>query len=323
MSKEMFKEKFVLLGKEIEKGKCTHLKLEIAKLHTRHSINIPIIVERAKIDGPVLLLMAGVHGDEINGVGILRQIIKKKLNKPKIGTTICIPVLNPFGYLIQSREFPDGRDLNRVFPGSAKGSLASQFAHKFTTEIVPLADYTIEFHTGGAERDNLPQIRTEFGNKETLKLAEVFGAPVILKSKCIPKSVRYTLQKAGKTSILFEGGKSKNLDKTVIESGVQGALNVMKYLGMQNGEIKKTNETVVVIKSKWIRAPYSGMFHLIIKNGTWVCKRTLLGIISDPYGEFERKVFAQVDCFIICVNKTAIVNRGDALFHVGTEFQPF
>lgn len=317
----MSKEKFVLLGEEIEKGKSAHLKLEVAKLHTRHRIHIPIFVERAKKDGPVLLLMGGIHGDEVNGVGILREIIKQKLHKPKIGTTICIPVLNVFGYLSQTREFPDGRDLNRVFPGSAKGSLASQFAYQFSQEIVPLIDYAIDFHAGGGERDNFPQIRCEFGNEETEKIAEVFGAPIILASKSIVKSARDTMKKAGKISILFEGGKSRNLDKNVIESGVRGALNVMKYLGMQKGEIEKTNETVVITKSKWVRAPFSGMFHLLAENGTWVPKKTLLGIISDPYGEFERKVLAPTDCFIICVNKTAIVNRGDALFHIGTEFE--
>ncbi|KAA3604066.1 MAG: succinylglutamate desuccinylase [Calditrichaeota bacterium] len=321
----MSKEKFILLGKEIEMGESAHLELEVAKLHTRHSIHIPIFVERAKKDGPVLLLMGGVHGDEVNGVGILREIIKQKLNKPKIGTTICIPVLNVFGYLSQTREFPDGRDLNRVFPGSANGSLASQFAYKFTQEIVPLVDYTIDFHSGGGERDNFPQIRcafgSEFGDNKNEELAEAFGAPIVLESKCIPKSVRYTMEKAGKPIILFEGGKSKNLDKKVIETGVRGALNVMKFLGMQKGEIKKANETFIIKKSKWLRAPFSGMFHLVAENGTWVPKRTLLGIISDPYGEFERKVLAPTDCFIICVNKTAIVNRGDALFHIGTEFK--
>lgn len=317
----MSKSEFNLLGKKIEKGESTHLELEVAKLHTRHSVHIPIFVERAKKDGPVLLLMGGVHGDEINGVGILREIIKRKLNKPKIGTTICIPVLNVFGYLSQTREFPDGRDLNRVFPGSAKGSLASQFAYQFSQEIVPLIDYAIDFHAGGGERDNFPQIRCEFGDKRTEELAEVFGAPIILASKTITKSARDTMKKAGKVSILFEGGKSKNLDKSVIESGVRGALNVMKFLGMQKGEIEKPSETFVITKSKWVRAAFSGMFHLLAENGTWVSKKTLLGIISDPYGEFERKVLAPTDCFIICVNQTAIVNRGDALFHIGIEFE--
>ena len=151
--------KFIILGREIKKGERAILELEVAKLHTRNSLRIPIIVHRAKHDGPVMLLMGGVHGDESNGVAILREIIRKKYNRPKRGTIICIPVFNVFGYLNQSREFPDGRDLNRMFPGSANGSLASQFAYKFTKEIAPLVDYVLDFHTGGAGRNNFPNIR--------------------------------------------------------------------------------------------------------------------------------------------------------------------
>ena len=151
--------KFIILGREIGKGEGEILEMEVAKLPTRNNLRIPVIVERARHDGPVLLLMAGVHGDEMNGIAILRDIIRKKLNVPKRGTIICIPVFNVFGYLNQSREFPDGRDLNRMFPGSATGSLASQFAYKFTKEIAPLVDYVMDFHTGGAGRDNYPNVR--------------------------------------------------------------------------------------------------------------------------------------------------------------------
>lgn len=317
MLKETFTDKLVILGREIKKGEGAILELEVAKLHTRNSIKIVVIVERAKLDGPTLLLMGGVHGDEINGVAIVRDIIQNQYHKPKRGTIICIPVFNVFGYLNQSREFPDGRDLNRLFPGSASGSLASQFAYKFTKEIAPLVDYVLDFHAGGAERENFPNVRCVLEDAKSLELAKVFGAPFIVHSTLIPKSIRETLHKIGKSVLLFEGGKSKNLDESVIKCGVEGALNVMKYLGFHIGPPMSTGENSVIIqKSKWIRAPYSGMFQSTVKNGSKVSKKAILGKITDPYGEFSKPVFAPLDCYVYGVNTAPIVHKGDALFHI-------
>jgi uncharacterized protein len=315
----MSDEKFLILDTEIEKGKGAILEVEMAKLHTRNSLSIPIIIERAKADGPVLLLMGGVHGDETNGVAIVRDIIRKKYHIPKRGTIICIPVFNVFGYLNQSRQFPDGRDLNRMFPGTANGSLASQFAYKFTKEIAPLVDYVLDFHTGGSGRDNFPNIRCVMKQNKTLELAKVFGAPFIVNSNYIPKSVRETIDKMGKTILLFEGGESLKLDQSVIDTGVEGSLNVMKYLGMQEGNPIIVNAPVIISKSKWLRAPFSGIFQSLVKNGEWVKRKTIIGRIYDPYGEFEKYIMAPFDCYIFGLNSAAIVYKGDALFHVSVE----
>ena len=311
--------KLIILGREIKKGKGVILEIEVAKLHTRNSLNIPVIIHRAALDGPVLLLMGGVHGDESNGVAILRDIIRKRYHIPKRGAIICIPVFNVFGYLNQSREFPDGRDLNRMFPGTSNGSLASQFAYKFSKEIAPLVDYVLDFHTGGAGRDNSPNIRCVFEEEESLKLAKIFGAPFIVNSNYIPKSIRETMNKLGKTMLLFEGGKSLELDQSVISSGVEGALNVMKHLKMQQGDIKIEKDPVFVHKSKWLRAPFSGIFQSLVKNGSFVKRKTIMGTISDPYGEFEKNVFAPFDCHIFGLNTAPIVYKGDAIYHVSAD----
>ncbi len=308
-----------ILGTEIGRGKRAVLEMKISRLPTRNIVTVPVIIERAKKDGPIILLMAGVHGDETNGVAIIRDIIRKKYNKPSRGTIICIPVFNVFGYLDQSREFPDGRDLNRMFPGSPKGSLAGQFAFKFTKEIMPIPDYVIDFHTGGAERENFPNVRCVFQEEESFELSKAFGAPFIVHSKYIPKSIREGFKKKGKTTILFEGGKSLNLDQKVIDCGVEGALNVMKYLNIHEGEIEHQYETVIVTKSKWIRASHSGLFQALAKNGSKVKRRDIIGKISDPYGNFEKNVFAPFDCSIFGLNTGPIVYKGDAIFHISVE----
>lgn len=310
-----------LLGKKIKKGQSTFLDLEIARLHTRTAVKVPVIVNRAEKDGPVLLLMAGVHGDEVNGVAIIREIIKHQYHIPQRGTIICIPVLNVFGYLNQERVFPDGRDLNRMFPGSANGSLASQFAYAFRKEIAPYADYVIDFHTGGGSRDNIAQVRCEFKEEDTLALAKVFNAPFIVNSAYIAKSIRHTMHKMGKTTLLFEGGKSKFFNGEVIETGVRGTHNVMQHLGMQKGKPTTNGAPVLIQKSQWVRANYSGIFNSLATNGAMVSKGDILGYIYDPYGEFEKPIKAPFSGYIFCINKSPVVNKGNALYHMSVEVE--
>lgn len=310
---------FILLGKEIPKGKRTVIDLKIAKLHTRTSVNVPVIIEHSHNPGPVVLLLAGIHGDETNGVGIVREIIDLKLNEPKNGTIICIPVFNIFGYLIQTREFPDGRDLNRMFPGTLNGSLASQFAYQFTEKIAPFVDYVIDFHTGGGERDNIAQIRCNKDDDKGLELAKIFNPPMIMYSNTIVKSLRETLHKMGKTVLLFEGGKSKELNPTIINEGVNGTRNVLIHLGLIEGEVMVRAKPIFIKNAKWLRASDSGMFKVRVANGSFVRKKEVLGVIQDPFGEFKKKVYAPYNGHVFCINKTPIVNKGDALFHLSIE----
>lgn len=317
MSKIKKREPFKLLGNSISPGKTQRLSLEIAKLHTNTPIQIQVIVSHAKKPGPVLLLLGGIHGDELNGVEIIRRSIRTGINKPDKGTVICIPVFNIFGFLNLSRQFPDGRDLNRMFPGSKNGSLASQFAYVFMTEIAPLVDVVLDFHTGGAQRYNFPQVRCDFSEKKTLDLCKVFGAPFVVNSKVISKSLRNSMAKIGKLYVIFEGGKAHQIDDFVVETALEGIQRVMTSLGLRKFPIGPPKESHVINQSKWIRASRSGIFNLKIENGVHVAKGTLLATISDPYGKLERSIKATMSGFVFNVNETPLVNKGDALFNIG------
>ena len=314
-----------ILGQTIAKGKGALVNLDIAKLHTRTKIQVPIIIERGKKDGPTLLITGGIHGNEINGIEIVRQLIAKKYNKPESGMVICIPVVNVFGFLNQSRQFPDGRDLNRVFPGSPRGSLASRFAYHIIKEIVPLADYCIDYHTGGDSRFNVPQIRVGGEDPESLTLAKVFNPPFIIRSARKDKSFRATLYKLQKKVLLFEGGKSIHIDKVVTQMGIAGALRVMQHLGMREFEqeieklVVKDTEPVILHNTQWLRAKYSGMFHPFVDLGKKVKKGEVLGSISGPFGYFERKIKAPHTGYLICINEAPIVTQGDAIFHISKD----
>ncbi len=317
--------KIEVLGQTIAKGKGALVNLDIAKLHTRTKIQVPIIIERGKKDGPTLLITGGIHGNEINGIEIVRQLVAKKYNKPHSGMVICIPVVNVFGFLNQKRQFPDGRDLNRVFPGSPRGSLASRFAYHIIKEIVPMVDYCIDYHTGGDSRFNVPQIRVGGEDPESLALAKVFNPPFIIRSARKDKSFRATLYKLEKKVLLFEGGKSIHIDKVVTQMGIAGALRVMQHLGMREFEeeieklVVKDTEPVILHNTQWIRAKYSGMFHPFVDLGKKVKKGEVLGSISGPFGYFERKINAPHTGYLICINEAPIVTQGDAIFHISKD----
>ncbi len=311
--------KLVILGHEILPGKGAELNLDVAKLHTSTPIQVPVIVHRAKNDGPTLLLMAGMHGDEINGMEIIRRVIRKGWNRPNAGTVICIPVFNIFGFLNVSRELPDGRDLNRSFPGSNSGSLASQFAYHFMKEIAPVVDYVIDFHTGSAQRNNFSQIRCVFSDEESLALAQVFNPPFIIHSSYISKSIRESMNKRKKKILLFEGGKTNSIEEKVVNEGLDGIKRMLEHLQMRTFKFDNSlnREPIYIKNSRWIRASHAGMFCLMVENGAQVSVGTILGIITDPFGKIERKVKSTIDGFVFCVNETPVVNKGDALFHVG------
>ncbi len=313
--------KFQILGKDILPGQSVELSMNVAKLHTHTPIQVPVFVSRSLNDGPVLLLMAGMHGDEINGMEIIRRVIRKKWNKPNNGTIICLPVFNIFGFLNLQRELPDGRDLNRSFPGSKTGSLASQFAFHFMTQIAPNVDIVIDFHTGSAQRSNIAQIRCLLSDDVSVELAKVFNPPFIVHSNYISKSIREALNKMGKKILLFEGGKTNSIDEQIVEEGLHGIQRVLNHFNMKNFKLEADSRTPQIIRnSKWLRAPISGVFQSIKTNGDFIKSGDLLGYVCDPYGYIERKVKSHTEGFIICVNEAPLVNRGDALFHIGSEF---
>jgi uncharacterized protein len=314
----------VILKETILAGESKTINMEIAKLHTMNKLKIPIIVERSKLDGPTVLFTACLHGDEINGTEIVRQLIVQKINKPKRGTIICIPIINIFGFINKTREFPDGRDLNRVFPGSKTGSLASRFAYYILKDIIPHVDYAIDFHAGGASRFNAPQIRIVPENPELKELSDVFNAPFTLYSKNISGSFRNSCDKLGVKMLLFEGGKSLDINEEVTNDAIEGTKRFLDHLDMLNPRKKaniKSKKPIYIEKSNWVRAKYSGMFHGMVKIGSFIKKGDLIATISDPYGKVEHKMKAPHDGYVINVNDAPIVYQGDAIFHVSTHLE--
>ncbi len=312
--------KFVLDGQIIKPGERKKIFLRVAALYDYTDISIPIEVVRGKIDGPTMFISAAIHGDEINGVEIVKRVLKRvSIDKLK-GTLIAIPIVNVFGFNNLSRYLPDRRDLNRSFPGQKSGSLASRLASIFMKEIVSKCTHGIDLHTGAVHRTNLPQIRACLDDPATKTLAKAFGVPVVIDSSLRDGSLREAARRKGIPMLLFEGGEALRFEESIIKTGVKGCISTMRSIGMlpklKQVENKAEQKIYIANDSYWIRAPHSGSF-IINKNiGARVNKGDLLAKISDPFGESIHHVLADQDGILIGLTKIPLVSCGDAMFHV-------
>ncbi len=312
----MLMKEMVINGVRIRPGQSLNMEIAIARLPTHTLIDLPVFIRSSSKPGPTVLISGGVHGDEINGIVAVKRMLEEELFVPIKGTLIFIPLVNVYGFLSNSRTFPDGRDLNRSFPGSRKGSLASQIANILTHEIIPQIDYGVDFHTGGRMLSNYPQVRVDFKDKKGLQLAEIFGANFTVNSPHIDKSFRKEAFKLKKHILVFEGGESMRLDEHVVEEGIKGTGRLLRYLKMVEGEFS-SSKTMKIRESSWVRARISGIFNSSVSLGEEVRKGQVLAKISDPYGQVKVPVKSNVEGHIIGINNSPVVNAGDALVHIG------
>ena len=306
-------------GQEVNPGESKTVVLNSYELHTKTIVEIPVHVIHSTEPGPSLLLSAGMHGEETNGIEIIRKVISRdEVMALQCGTLIAIPVINVISFLYGSRDLPDGRDLNRCFPGSKKGSLGSRIAYDLMTHILPIIDFGVDFHTGGARINNYPQIRCVFDFPDNVALAERFSAPLIIDSTYREGTFRKEASKKNKPILVYEGGESMRFDYLAINEGVNGCLRLMNSYGMINFELP-SNPSVKIKRDTWVRANSSGLFHMNANNGAHVLKGDLLGVIFNPFGDTAEKIMSPVDGYIVGINNQPVVNQGDALIHIGVE----
>ncbi len=308
-----------IFNTEIKEAGHRIFKRDIGDLPSGTKIPVITHVFHSGKAGPVVALIGGLHGDEINGVEALRQlIVSERLEHLTKGSVIVIPLLNMYGFINFSREAVKGKDVNRSFPGSAKGSLASKVAQLVSTEIVMHSDLIIDLHTGGGARYNFPQVRYTKNDMASYEYARVFAPPVILDRNLIPGSLRSVAEKYAVPTLVYEAGESLRWCGYSIRVGKRGILRVLKHLDMIDIEVKPVGHEIIEFsKTKWLRAEDSGLYTWTKASGQWVVKGEPLGFIGDPSAEEYRRVYAAFDGFIIGHNNAAVVNAGDALFHIG------
>lgn len=301
---------------EIKPGENTIVKLRVSKLPSGTQIKLKAHVFRSENPGPTLLVAGGVHGDEINGVEIVRRAVDQGIfDDLNCGSVIAIPLVNLYGFINFSRDLPDGKDVNRSFPGSTSGSLASRVAYTITKHIIPIVDFGIDFHTGGASIHNYPQIRVFSEDDRSIELAKLFSPPLILKTGLLPKSFRKECFKKNVPMIVFEGGESLRLDEYSIEEGINGIKRILAHHKMSKNQVSKQKSEIYENHS-WLRATTSGIFITEKKTGDYVSKGEVLGYITDPYSANRTEILSKHNGFIFGHDNKPVVNLGKALYHI-------
>jgi len=319
--KHEYQEPIIIDNVSVFPGERALIHMNVGRLPSDTKIDIVAHIYRSKNPGPCVLLLGGVHGDEINGIEIVRKAIEEDIfDNLDRGSVIAIPLLNVFGFINFSREVPDGKDVNRSFPGTSRGSLASRVANTLTKKILPFVDIALDYHTGGASRFNFPQIRYSSLDKKAEELALIFGTKFVISKPVIPKSFRKTARMHKIPTLVFEGGESVRLDGHAISVGLQGMKRVFAHLEMTHQATFNNNtESIIIKKTTWLRAPYSGIFIWSKCSGNYVKKGEPLGEIKDAYGQKSITVNSTREGYIIGHSNASVVNQGDALFHVGYE----
>ncbi len=314
---------FNIANTEIKPLSRQRINIDMGSIFDFTEIKMPIEVLRGGKDGPTIFICSTIHGDEIIGIEIVRRILEKLDVKIMSGTLIAIPIVNVFGFNDRSRYLPDRRDLNRCFPGLKNGSLASQLAYKFMNEIVLKSDFGIDIHTGAYNRTNYPQIRTDISNHDNWLLAQAFNAPAIVNSNLRDGSLREATSQVKIPLVLYEAGEAFRFDENAVEIGVEGILRVLEAVGILNKTPRKQRKNIFVARSSsWIRASQSGICLTKVKLGSIVKKGQVLAEISNPFGDNKVLVKATQSGMVIGSSILPLVNKGDAIFHIGYETNP-
>lgn len=303
---------------EVLPGQNLTIDLPLAQLYTHTPMTMPVHVIRGRRAGPRLFVCAAIHGDEINGVEIIRRLLSLPLLKKLRGDLIAVPIVNVPGFLQRSRYLPDRRDLNRSFPGSEKGSLAGRVAHLFLNEIVAQCSHGIDLHTAAIDRANLPQVRANLDDPIAAAMAEAFRTPVTLNANLRDGSVRQAGATLGIPMIVYECGEALRFDEHSIRIGLRGIVRVMRHLGMLPSAraTRSKQASVVTHTSAWVRASQSGILRAVAPLGASVEKNSILGYISDPFGESETQVISPWRGIVIGRTTLPLAYQGEALYHI-------
>jgi uncharacterized protein len=318
-AKKPLRQKLSIGGVSVEPGQRAKISLPVGRLYTHDELSMPVEVLRGKSAGPRLFVSAALHGDEINGMEIVRRVLKRLDPAKMAGSLIAVPIINVFGFVYQSRYLPDRRDLNRSFPGSTRGSLAGRLAHLFLSEIVSKCTHAIDLHTAAPPRINLPHIRCNLNNAEARAMAEAFAPPVITHGAAPRGSLRYEVNRRGIPILLYEAGEPHRFNEDAIIAGVDGVLRVMAHLGMiKRAPRRRRGEAATSRHTTWVRTRQSGILHLRVGLGEKVRQGQILGEVSDPFGDATVQLKAPGGGLVVGQALDPLVHRGDAVVHLAT-----
>ena len=303
-------------GTPVHPGDTAEIQLKVSESYTAEAVSVPVTVVRGARRGPTLFLTATIHGDELNGVGIIRDLLNDAPLDKLAGTLVAVPVANVPAFLNQDRRLPDRRDLNRSFPGSPRGSLTSRLAHTLFREVVRPSDFGIDLHTAGGDRSNYPQVRADLDDPRTAELARAFGSPLLVHGAGPDRCLRRTALAAGVPTVVYEAGSPRRLERPLIEIGKRGVLNVLYHLGMLAGAPALPPFAVEVREASWIRARAGGILDLKVELGQPLSRGALISVNTNPFGRERSHLEASHPGVVLGLTRMPLVHPGDAICHL-------
>lgn len=317
MSRAKSGERLVVAGRSVAPGTTVEILLKISEFYTSNPVNVPVTVVRGREPGPVVFLMAAIHGDELNGVEIVRQAMQAIGHDRLAGALVCVPVVNRFGFITRSRYLPDRRDLNRSFPGSRAGSAAARVAAAIFREVVRRSDRGVDFHTAAVGRTNLPHVRADLRDPAVKKLARWFGCELIVDEPGRRKSLRHAATAAGVPTVVYEAGETSKFERREIRKGLFGVYNVLSGLGMLDIPRREPQFQIVVRRVDWLRAGRGGILDLRVRSGDLIYRGDVVGVITNPFGREVTTLRTGATGIVLGTTTLPMVNPGDAVVHVG------
>jgi uncharacterized protein len=306
---------FEIAGSAVAPGESRDLRLRVTETYIAEPVSIPLTVVRGAEPGPTVFVTSSVHGDELNGVGVVRDLLSDHAGGIRAGTLIAVPVVNVPGFLRLERRLPDGRDLNRNFPGNPKGSLTSRLAHAIFEQVVAVSDFGIDLHTGGGGRANYPHIRADLTRPPVRDLAHAFGAPLLLDDPGPDRSLRRTATERGIPTVVFEAGIARRFERHFIEEGLRGVLAALAHLGLT--DFPATSRTSVPItESRWLRARAGGILDLRVALGQPIGRGDLISVNTNPFGHERTALDAPFSGVVLGLTSVPLVHPGDPVCHL-------
>ncbi|MCA9174225.1 MAG: succinylglutamate desuccinylase/aspartoacylase family protein [Planctomycetales bacterium] len=304
-------------GESIQPGESRDVKLAVSESYSSMTVQIPLHIRRAEKKGPVVFLTAALHGDEINGTGAIRQLIQDDTLELTRGTLIMIPVLNLLAFDRHSRYLPDRRDLNRSFPGSSTGSLASRMARTIFNEIVLRCDYGIDLHSAAVRRTNFPSVRGDMQDEHVARMARAFGCELILDEVGPKGAFRREACSVGCPTIVMEGGEVWKVEPGIVATAVRGVKNVLRLLDMLPGEIVGPDYQVTISESRWVRADRGGFLQFHVQPGELVEKGQPLATNTTLLGRERSMLYAPFDGIVIGMATLPATSPGEPVCNLG------
>lgn len=309
---------FGMLGETVRPGEQRQLLLAVGESFAGMSLTTPVQVVHGMQSGPSICLVAGIHGDEVVGIEVVRRVVGSLAPQGMRGTVIAIPIANPLGFRRSSRYLPDRRDLNRYFPGRKDGSTASRLADSIFDRVIRRCQVLVDFHSGSFHRANMPQVRADLNDPQLLGMAQWLGVPVVVHSRGRSGTLRRAATDAGILALLYEAGEPQRFDEGSVTAAVVGTMSLLENLGMIDGYAVPGAATDVFRGSHWIRAEEGGIFLSIRDLGDWVTTGATLGTVTDPFTNEEVAIIARRTGRIIGRAHDQVVIPGYALYHIGT-----